>query len=62
MTTKSGYKVLRIDLSKEKVSVDELDERMVRKFLGGAGLSAKILWDETGADTEPVSEENVLIF
>ena len=62
MSTKPAYKMLRIDLTNEKVSVEELNERMVRKFLGGAGLSAKILWDETEADTDPLSEENVLIF
>lgn len=62
MLTKPKYKLLRVDLTKEKISTEELDNSVVRKFLGGSGLAAKTLWDETKADTGPLSEENVLIF
>jgi aldehyde:ferredoxin oxidoreductase len=39
-----------------------LEEEQARKYLGGVGLSAKILWDETDASTEPLSPNNSLIF
>jgi aldehyde:ferredoxin oxidoreductase len=54
--------LLRVDLTKEEICTEELDDSVLRKFLGGSGLAAKILWDETTADTDPLSEENVLIF
>lgn len=60
----SGYagKILWIDLSEEKVAIKDLDMEMARKYIGGVGFAAKLLWDETNADTEPLSSENPLIF
>ncbi len=59
----SGYwgKLLRIDLSDRSVSVDEFDEDVLRKYIGGAGLGARILYDETTAETDPLGPENRLI-
>ena len=39
-----GYigRVLRVDLSRDKVSVEPLDASILRKFIGGAGLGAKV--------------------
>ena len=54
--------IARVDLTKEKTSYESLDEGMARKFIGGVGLSAKILWDETAADTDPFSPESPLVF
>lgn len=55
-------KILRVDLNSEKVTSQEIDQEDAGKFIGGAGLAAKMLWDETGRDTQPLSEENPLIF
>ncbi|MDW7772841.1 MAG: aldehyde ferredoxin oxidoreductase family protein [Desulfobulbaceae bacterium] len=57
-----GYhnRILRIDLSTRKISVQEPGEELFRKYLGGAGLCARILYDETGPDTDPLGPENVL--
>ncbi|MFC2059389.1 aldehyde ferredoxin oxidoreductase N-terminal domain-containing protein, partial [Chloroflexota bacterium] len=59
-----GYvaRILRVDLDKEKVSVEELGEPDVRKHLGGCGMGAHILWDETTAATDAFSPENRLMF
>jgi len=59
-----GYagKILRVDLSKKRVETQALDETMANKFIGGSGLAAKILYDETGAETDPLGPENRLIF
>lgn len=62
MLAKPKYRMLRVDLTKRKTIIEELNEGMARKFLGGSGLSAKLLWEETKPDTEPLSEENILVF
>ena len=43
-----GYcgKILRVDLTREIIRDDELDENLFRNFLSGSGLGAKILFDE----------------
>jgi aldehyde:ferredoxin oxidoreductase len=35
---------------------------LMRQFLGGRGLGARLLWDLVGPEVEPLSEDNVLIF
>ena len=44
----NGYagKILKIDLSqKDGISVDPLDMKFAKKFLGGKGFGAKLLYD-----------------
>lgn len=43
-----GYlgRVLRVDLSRKKITEEPLDESLLRKFIGGAGLGARYLYDE----------------
>ena len=55
-------KILWVDLTEGRIGFRDLSEEVTRKYIGGAGLAAKILWDETAADTEPFSPENLLIF
>lgn len=59
-----GYmgKILRVDLTKGKIEEQKLDETLARNFIGGSGLGTKILYDETGAETDPLGPENRLIF
>ena len=59
-----GYngKILRLDLSTGEMDFEYIDEATARKFIGGVGLAAKILWDETTPDTAPLSPENELVF
>jgi aldehyde:ferredoxin oxidoreductase len=59
-----GYngKILRFDLATGDINYEYLDEPTARKYIGGVGLAAKILWDETTPDTAPLSPENELIF
>ena len=58
-----GYagKILRVDLSTERVWSEDLDEATARKWLGGIGLGAKILYDEVPAGVEWDDPENRLI-
>lgn len=54
--------ILRVDLSKAEISKDKLREEMLRKFLGGAGLAIKILYDEMPPECDAFAPLNPLIF
>src|SRR4030042_6453062 len=58
-----GYhkKLLRVDLSNRKVEIEDLDEKVIRKYAGGLGIEAKILYEETGPETAPLSPQNILM-
>jgi aldehyde:ferredoxin oxidoreductase len=60
----NGYNgvIAHVDLSTAKISYEHIDEETARKYIGGVGLAAKILWDETTSDTKPLSPENPLLF
>jgi len=53
---------LRVNLTKQKATAEDYDPEMARKFLGGRGFAAKILWDELKPGVDPLSPENKLIF
>jgi aldehyde:ferredoxin oxidoreductase len=55
-------RLARIDLDKATSEIVEVETGELRKYLGGAGLAAKIIWDETSAATDPFSPENRLMF
>jgi aldehyde:ferredoxin oxidoreductase len=58
-----GYtkRFLRVNLTERKVEVEELSENLLRKYVGGLGIGAKILYEETRRETEPLSSANLLI-
>lgn len=55
-------KTALIDLSTTTVSVIETPANLLRRFLGGRGLGAKLLYDHVGPDVDPLAPENHLIF
>lgn len=55
-------KLLRVSLTEETAKVEMLDESILRNFIGGRGLGAKLLFDEVKPETDPLSQENKLIF
>lgn len=59
-----GYmgKYARIDLSSGKISYEDFTDEMAKKYIGGSGFGAKLLYDETGPDTAPLGPDNLLIF
>ena len=59
-----GYtgRLLRVDLTDGKVSIEKVAPELLRKFLGGVGYGAKLYYDEIPAGTDPLSPENELIF
>ena len=55
--------ILEIDLSSGKITKEPLELDFARKWIGGEGFGAKILWDEVGPDVEDgLDPRNVLIF
>lgn len=59
-----GYmnKILRINLTKNAIKEEKLDEKLARNFVGGRGLGARIILDEVDSDTDALSENNRLVF
>jgi len=58
----SGYwkKLLEIDLTEGKIKEKELSDDFLRKYIGGAGFTTKIIFDELDPDIDPLDPENVL--
>ncbi|UCD96629.1 MAG: aldehyde ferredoxin oxidoreductase [Candidatus Bathyarchaeota archaeon] len=62
-----GYsgKFIQVNLTDEEIREITFDEDILRQYLGGRGLAAKILWDELGETwetTDPLEPENILLF
>ncbi len=60
----NGYmgKILHVNLTDETTYTDFYDGKTLRQYIGGSGLGARILYDETDEFTDPLGPENVLIF
>ena len=61
---KFGYagKQLRISLRDKKVKVEDVNPDVMRKYLGGAGYGARILYDELEKGIDPLAPANKLLF
>jgi len=55
-------KVLRVDLTNEKVTVEEIDPQVAHDFIGGRGWAIKYLYEEVNPTVHPLSPENKIIF
>ncbi len=58
-----GYagKILRVDMTQEKIWDEPIEEATAKAYLGGAGLGARILYDEVPPGIEWSDPENRLI-
>jgi aldehyde:ferredoxin oxidoreductase len=58
----NGYmgKILWVDLSERKISVEALEEKTCRKFLGGYGLGAHVLFNRMQKRVDPLGPDNIL--
>jgi len=61
---RNGYwqKLLRVDLTNKKTSVESIAEEDLKRFIGGAGLAAEILRREVPAKIDPYDPKNLVIF
>jgi aldehyde:ferredoxin oxidoreductase len=59
-----GYtgRILHVDLERQKFRIEDFDEAFARKFLGGNGFAAKILYDRLEKEVDPFSPENLVVF
>jgi aldehyde:ferredoxin oxidoreductase len=60
----NGYtgNILRVNLTKEEISIENPDELFYRRYIGGEGFVAYYLLKELKAGIDPLSPENKLIF
>lgn len=58
-----GYmgKILRVNLTRERILEEPLPEDVAKKYVGGATLAAKILFDELKPGVDPLGPENKLV-
>ena len=58
-----GYtgKVLRVDLTNEKIATEPLNRDWAKRFIGGKGLGARYLFEELKPGVDPLSPDNVLM-
>jgi aldehyde:ferredoxin oxidoreductase len=58
-----GYmgKILRVNLSNGKITEEPIAEEVARKFVGGTGLGAKILFEELKPGIDALGPENKLV-
>jgi len=54
-------KLLRVNLSENKVTVQQINPEILKMFIGGRGLAIKILWDELEPGIDPLSPKNKLV-
>ncbi|SEV88842.1 tungsten-dependent formaldehyde:ferredoxin oxidoreductase [Thermococcus thioreducens] len=54
-------RILRVDLTNNKVWVQEYSPEVAKKFIGGRGLAAWILWNEAKG-VDPLGPDNKLVF
>jgi len=61
---KNGYwqKMLRVDLTSRKSTVEPIEEKDLKDFIGGAGLGAEILQRELPEKIDPYDPRNLIIF
>jgi aldehyde:ferredoxin oxidoreductase len=61
---KNAYtgKILRVNLTKKKISSEKLEENFYRQYFGGRGLIAYYLLNELKPKTDPLGPDNLLIF
>ncbi|MDY0058005.1 MAG: aldehyde ferredoxin oxidoreductase family protein [Methyloversatilis sp.] len=60
----NGYngKILRVNLSNSSITIDSIDDKFCRKYLGGAGFIAYYLWKELKPGIDALSPDNKLLF
>ena len=59
-----GYagKMLFVDLTQGSVSEEPLTDELVKTFIGGYGMGAKVLYDRMPAHADPMGPDNILGF
>jgi len=56
------HKLLRIDLTHQKATIEDIDPKISKDYIGGRGVAIRYLYDEVDPQVDPFSPENKLIF
>ena len=55
-------KLLRVDLTNRKTSIEDIDPQVCKDYIGGRGVAIRYLYDEVDPGVDPFSPQNKLIF
>ncbi len=55
-------RVIFIDLSQQRIWIEELPEEYYRTFIGGSGLAAKVFWERGNFAATPLAPDAMLLF
>jgi len=60
---KGGYlgNILRVDLSKGKITEESIDPKLLYQYVGGTGLGVRLLYDETIPGLDPYDPRNRIV-
>ncbi|MDQ7781041.1 MAG: aldehyde ferredoxin oxidoreductase family protein, partial [Planctomycetota bacterium] len=56
-----GGTILRVDMTSGRVRKEPVSEKLASDYIGGRGFTAKILYDELRAGTDPLGPDNKLV-
>ncbi|MFW9785141.1 MAG: aldehyde ferredoxin oxidoreductase N-terminal domain-containing protein, partial [Candidatus Heimdallarchaeota archaeon] len=54
-------KLLKVDLTNNKISEESLNEEIAKEFLGATGYCARYLYNLIDKETNPLSPDNILM-
>ncbi len=59
-----GYfgRQLRVSLKDKEIKIEKIDANILKKYLGGVGYAAKILYEELKEGIDPLSPDNKIVF
>jgi aldehyde:ferredoxin oxidoreductase len=55
-------KLLRVNLTDQRITTEEINQAWAKQYLGGAGLATKYFYEEVPGGVDPLSPSNKLIF
>jgi len=55
-------KLLRVNLTDQKVSIEDIDPQVSKDYIGGRGVAMRYLFNEVDPQVDPFAPENKLIF
>ncbi len=58
----SEGRLLRVNLTEQSYTFEDLEREALRQFIGGRGVGSKLLYEEQRPGVDPLSPENKLIF
>jgi len=56
------YSILKIDLSNRSYEIEAIPKEVIRKYIGGRGLGAYLLYNSVPQNTDPLGEGNHVVF